>query len=103
MNRDQLAKNIGGRLRLQPEPRGCHGSIINGDWILEAVAPKGVELRHTYSGIAVRLNDDHTHNFVTDRSGMSDGFLVLHVNVRQDREGRFTVGPIVPKERGAVG
>ncbi len=34
---------------------------------------------------------------MTDPSGRSDGFLVLHVRVRQARDGAFTVNPIVPR------
>jgi hypothetical protein len=96
MNKNKLASNVGQRLRLHPEPRGWHGSILDGDWMLANVETR-IELRHTDSGGTLTLGHDQIHEYMTDASGGTDGMLTLHVNVRQQRDGTFVADPIVPR------
>lgn len=84
-------------LRLRPEPHGRFGSPLEGEWRLDVVDDQAATLRHLPTGAAVRLALDHIHNYTTDPSGRTGGFLVLHSYVRQLQDGQFEVVPIVPR------
>jgi len=97
MNKKQLERNVGRRLRFRPEPTGWHGEPIENLWLFAQTAHVGGEFVHIATRRALILAHDHVHEYMTDTSGGSDGFLVLHVHVVQDRDWQFTALPIVPR------
>jgi hypothetical protein len=91
MNLDQLKKNVGFRVQLEPMPIrldniGQELPPQNDDWLVQEVAATEIRISNIYTGHAVTLGNDHVHHFTSnpDRSrdgGLQYGFLSLHVQI----------------------
>jgi len=87
MNRKELAKLKGKRVRLRPIARRSEASgkeleHIDDVWLIEDVSPDGVRLSNGRTGHNVVLKDDHIHEYRSDSSSKGDGFLLLHSQVQ---------------------
>jgi len=91
MNRDQITKNVGARVQLEPPARflDANGvelpSMRNDDWIIHAADEDGLRIQNVYSNHVAVLGYDHIHHYTSNpgRSpgGLRYGFLSLHVQI----------------------
>jgi len=101
MNRDQLAKTVGRRVRLRPPAMTSSGERLDDDWRIAEVTDTRVELRRVPDDAPLRLGLDHIHRYASDpdRDDQPDapyGFLVLIEKVIRRDDGRFTVEIVIP-------
>jgi hypothetical protein len=97
MNHDQFRNCIGQTLRLQPAAFGPDGRAVDDDWTVVDSDPqrKAATLRNLTRGGDVVVGFDHVKNYDTDPArGDRHGFLNMLWQVRIDRDGRITGGPI---------
>lgn len=91
MNWDQLKKNLGYRVQLEPvairlDDIGRELPPRDDDWLIQEVTATGVRISNITTGHATTLGKDHVHHFTSnpDRSvdgGLQHGFLSLHVQI----------------------
>jgi hypothetical protein len=85
VNKDQLKKNKGYRVRLRPIALRSPLPQIDDDWIIESVENAGIMIRNTRTGHSPVLAYDHIREFMTDvgrdRGGIKHGFLRLKVRL----------------------
>jgi hypothetical protein len=88
MNKEQLRKNVGHRVRLRPiahrlDPRGFPLVQIDDEWRIESVADDGVRLFLPRTGHGRLLAFDNVCEYTTDRveRGIHYAFLTLKVQL----------------------
>lgn len=91
MNLDQLKRNVGYHVRLEPvafrlDDSGRELPSLNDDWLIQEVTDTGVRISNIRTGHSTILGKDHVHHFTSnpDRSisgGIQHGFLTLHVQI----------------------
>lgn len=90
MNWDQMKKNVGCRVQLEPvacrlDQNGRELPGIDDEWIVEEVSAAGVRIYNPRTMHVTTLGKDHIHHFTSnpDRSegGIVHGFLTLNVQV----------------------
>jgi hypothetical protein len=87
MNRKELSKLKGNLLRLRPiarvtESTGQMLEYRDDVWLVQDASPDGVTLSNARSGHTIFLNHDHIHEYRSDCSGESNGFLLLQSEIR---------------------
>lgn len=91
MKRDQIIKNDGARVQLEPPARFLDANGVeqlptrNDDWIIHAADETGLRIQNVYSDHATTLAYDHIHHYTSNpdrsRGGIQYGFLTLHVQI----------------------
>lgn len=91
MNLDQLKKNVGARVQLEPvairlDEYGRELPPMNDDWLIEEVTDVGVRILNLRTNHSTILGKDHIHHFTSNpgRSvigGTQRGFLTLLVQI----------------------
>ncbi len=90
MNFEQLKKNVGCRVQLQPvacrlDKSGRELESIDDDWVIDGVMSDGLHILNARTGHVTTLGKDHVHHFTTNpgrrEGGLQYGFLILHVQV----------------------
>ena len=90
MNKDQLAKSKGSRIRLRPIAKRFEDNRelppIDDDWIIEFVDKnKGVNIFNVRTNHTTALGFDHIREFISDpnrdRDELKHGFLKLKVQI----------------------
>jgi hypothetical protein len=90
MNRDQLKKNVGFRVRLRPTMReldqfGRPFSYKDDDWLIQVAGEAALNISNLRTQHIYALGYDHIHHFVSDpdktRGGLNRGMLVLTVQL----------------------
>jgi hypothetical protein len=90
MNLEQLKKNKGWRVQL--EPPECHLNELgrqlppsHDDWLIRDVSAEIVDIANTRTSHIYTLGKDHIHHFTTNpdrsRGDVRYGFLTLHVQL----------------------
>lgn len=90
MNLDQLKKNLGQRVQL--EPAACRlGNddkeldLINDDWILDEASNEYLRISNIRTQHIVKLGKDHIHHYTSNpnraEQGFKYGFLTLNVQI----------------------
>lgn len=109
MNLDQLKKNVGYRVQLDPpaihlDDMGRELPLKNEDWIVESVTDAELRISEaTVMGLATKLGKDSVHHFTSDASrsiagGIQYGFLTLTLQL-YIQNGTITYRPCRPGER----
>ena len=98
MNKDQLKKNVGSCVRLDPPVRRTDGSEADYDWVIQSADYAGITIR-THTGHQVILSYDQIKEFredpLRDTDGVKHGFLHLKVRLHFTAEGSVRVaGPL---------
>lgn len=91
MQRNQIVKNVGARVQLEPAACFLDANGIeqlpkrNDDWIILAAQDDGLHIRNVYSDHVTTLGYDHIHHYTSNpdrsRGGIQYGFLTLHVQI----------------------
>jgi len=91
MNLDQLKKNTGFHVQLEPvairlDDSGRELPPMNDDWLIEEVADTGIRISNIRTGHSTILGKDHIHHFTSNpgrsiSGGIQRGFLTLLVQV----------------------
>ena len=90
MNWEQMKKNVGCRVQLEPvachlDEKGRELPRVDEDWIIEQVSTAWVRISNEHCGHVTTLGKDHVHHFTTNpdrsRTGIPHGFLTLNVQV----------------------
>ncbi len=86
MNKDQIKKNIGHRVRLRPITKHFDGGVeigeIDDDWIIENVNNEGVQIKNMRTDQTTTLGFDQIYSYTSDPNRnygeLKHGFLTLH-------------------------
>lgn len=91
MKRDQIIKNVGARVQLEPPARflDVNGIEIlpvrNDDWIIHAADDAGLRIQNIYSDHVATLGSDHIHHYTSNpgrtQGDLRYGFLSLHLQI----------------------
>lgn len=91
MKRDQIVKNVGARVQLEPPARFLDANGIellpmrNDDWIIHAADEDGLRIQNIYSDHVATLGYDHIHHYTSNpgrmRGDLRYGFLSLHIQI----------------------
>lgn len=88
MNKSQLKKNEGFRVKLRPPPQSRDGHIVDRDWVITSVEDDRVRLDEPVAGYSFPLGLDSIYSFATnpklDTPAIRNGFLVLHAQIILD-------------------
>ena len=72
MNRQQLKKTEGQRVRLQLPATGPRGEVLDDDWIVRRVTDDAVELVHTERNAVTAVGLDHVSSYFSDATRSTD-------------------------------
>ena len=86
MNKDQINKNIGSRIKLKPIAININNNEeLDDDWIIENVMDNGVLIKNIRNNHKIILGFDHIHSYFSDPNrdveDLKYEILVLHVQI----------------------
>ena len=89
MNKEQLAKSVGVRLRLRPRPLTRQGTFTDDDWVLRRVESDRIELERVGGGGHIAtLGLDQIYGFTSDPARESGGGEESRMRAREAAGGR---------------
>jgi hypothetical protein len=106
VNKDQLRKSTGMRVRLRPQAIGPRGGAQDDDWTIRRVEGDVVELVNVAGGHILIMGCDAVISFTSDPARNTDstkfGFLQQSVQARFGSDGKAGIEPL-PFGRGGGG
>lgn len=106
MNKSQLSKLVGMRLRLLPVPVGPNGTPLEDDWLIHELRDDAIVFQTVGGAHTVVVGHDSTYGYTSEPGRNTDiqkyGCIQLVAQIEIGRDGRVRVTPLPPRPSGTL-